>query len=63
MTCFCIVDQMLQCLRPGDLIIGSLITKLSTGYLMKVFCSDGDSCRVVLDLGLKVSGRCEKINK
>lgn len=44
----------LQCVKQGDLIYGSLTTKLSTGYLMKVVYSEGETTRIVADLSIKV---------
>lgn len=46
-------EHFFTSIRPGDLILGSLTTKLSTGYLMKVVCTDGDNAHIVSDLGIK----------
>lgn len=46
-------EHFFNSIRPGDLILGSLTTKLSTGYLMKVVCTDGVNSHIVSDLGIK----------
>ncbi|KAL1123973.1 hypothetical protein AAG570_001743 [Ranatra chinensis] len=46
-------EHFFSYLKPGDLIMGQLVSKISTGYMMKVLCSDGEAIRIVADLGIK----------
>jgi hypothetical protein len=43
-----------QCLKVGDLIMGQLMSKMSTGFMVKVLCSEGESVLIAADLGIKV---------
>nr|CAD7427649.1 unnamed protein product [Timema monikensis] len=47
------VRHFFQLVKPGDCIIGSIITKSVSGLLLKVICVDGEFARNVADLGIK----------
>ncbi|CAG2062096.1 unnamed protein product, partial [Timema podura] len=47
------IDKQGKLVKPGDCIIGSIITKSVSGLLLKVICVDGEFARNVADLGIK----------
>jgi len=45
---------MLQTLKKGDIIIGSVLTKSVSGMMLKVLCTDGEGAKCVSDVNVKV---------
>lgn len=45
---------MLQTLKKGDIIIGSILTKSVSGMMLKVLCTDGEGPKCVSDVNVKV---------
>jgi hypothetical protein len=50
----CSTFNMLQTLKKGDIIIGSVLTKSVSGMMMKVLCTDGEGAKCVSDVNVKV---------
>lgn len=50
----CSAFNMLQTLKKGDIIIGSVLTKSVSGMMMKVLCTDGEGAKCVSDVNVKV---------
>jgi hypothetical protein len=45
---------MLQTLKKGDIIIGSIISKSFSGMMLKVLCTDGEGAKCLSDINIKV---------
>lgn len=45
---------MLQTLKKGDIIIGTVLTKSVSGMMLKVLCTDGEGAKCVSDVNVKV---------
>lgn len=52
---FCNGLSLLQHVKNGDLILGTIVSKTTSGMMLKVLCTAGSTVRYVADINVKVN--------